>query len=330
MRKIQVGNSYEVLIGEGTVNELPALVENRKSLLVSDFRVGALHGATVSKLLGTDIVVIPDGERSKCLAAAGTLWKAFAQRELCRGESVVIALGGGVVGDLAGFAASTYMRGIGIIHVPTTLLACADSSVGGKTGVDFLKVKNLLGTFHQPEAVIVDTDFLKTLPSSELRNGMAEVVKHGVIGDAKLFRMLERGKYGLEELIGRSVGVKAKIVEKDERENGERRILNFGHTIGHAIELQNGGIGHGEAVSVGMVTEARIAERLGMFHEVERLEKLLISLKLPVEASFEENELFRAMKLDKKGRSVFALPERIGKVSVVGDVPEKVVKEAIT
>jgi 3-dehydroquinate synthase len=246
-------------------------------------------------------------------------------------DSAVIALGGGVVGDLAGFVAATFMRGIPFVQVPTSLMAMVDASIGGKTGVDTYAGKNLVGAFHFPAAVVVDPQVLATLPLRELRAGIAEIVKHGVIADDAYFvevaggvqKLLSKG--GLESdmmlsVIVRSIEIKADIVSRDEREEGLRKTLNFGHTIGHAVELVSGySLLHGEAVAIGMALEGRLAERIGVAQPgtAEAITKALLAAGLPVDLPqpFEKDAVVEAMRSDKKGQSGkfrFALPTRIG------------------
>jgi 3-dehydroquinate synthase len=302
--------------------------------------------------LTVDSVIVPAGEAAKTLAQAGRLYDAMLAMGLDRG-SAVVALGGGVVTDLGGFAAATYMRGIPWVAVATTLLAQVDAAVGGKTAVDHPECKNLIGAFHQPAAVFADVATLATLPEEELRTGLAEVVKHAVIRDADLFALLEiqadrimaRDPAVLEQTVARNVRIKAEVVMADERESGLRRILNYGHTVGHAIEslaMQSsaaaGGppMTHGRAVALGMVAEARIAERRGLVGRavVDRQRRLLERFGLPVRAAgaIDLARCLELMRHDKKaeaGRLVFVLPESIGAVRVADDVTDDEVREAI-
>jgi 3-dehydroquinate synthase len=302
--------------------------------------------------LTVDSVIVSAGEAAKTLAQAGRLYDAMLAMGLDRG-SAVVALGGGVVTDLGGFAAATYMRGIPWVAVATTLLAQVDAAVGGKTAVDHPECKNLIGAFHQPAAVFADVATLATLPEEELRTGLAEVVKHAVIRDADLFALLEiqadrimaRDPAVLEQTVARNVRIKAEVVMADERESGLRRILNYGHTVGHAIEslaMQSsaaaGGppMTHGRAVALGMVAEARIAERRGLVGRavVDRQRRLLERFGLPVRAAgaIDLARCLELMRHDKKaeaGRLVFVLPESIGAVRVADDVTDDEVREAI-
>ncbi|MEW5830279.1 MAG: 3-dehydroquinate synthase, partial [Chloroflexota bacterium] len=283
-------------------------------------------------------IAIPAGEAHKTVETVTALWRAALEAGLDR-KSTVLALGGGVVGDLAGFAAATFMRGVNWTAVPTTLLAMADASLGGKTGFDLPQGKNLVGAFHPPRLVLADPETLSTLPERELRAGLAEIVKHGVIADPELFELCaggwERVKSRLPEIVRRGMGVKVKIIEADPYEQGIRAALNFGHTVGHALELVSGfRLLHGEAVAVGMVAEARLAENLTVASHglSESLAETLSSLGLPVEIppDLGRAELIRAMRVDKKkaaGVVRFALPARIGEVKVEVEVRD--LEEAI-
>jgi 3-dehydroquinate synthase len=273
----------------------------------------------------TRAVIIPPGEESKTMVIVSQLWEAFLGAGLERGSSVV-ALGGGVVGDLAGFAAATYMRGIPWVYVPTSLLAMVDASLGGKTGVDLPQGKNLVGAFHAPRMVLVDPSALETLPWDEQRSGMAEVIKSGLIGDPKLFDLsrdsLEVIKEDFEEIIRRAMAVKIQVIEADPFEEGLRAMLNLGHTVGHAVEqVSNYTIRHGEAVAIGMVAEARLSERIGLAErgltdEIADACKL-IGLPVDVPEILPREDILEVMKVDKKreGAKVkFALPVKIGEV----------------
>jgi 3-dehydroquinate synthase len=313
----------------------------RKALVVTDTNVAPLAGAWIESLTGAglevDVEAVPAGEASKSMdVAAGLLDRLIALR--ADRHTAVVAIGGGVVGDLAGFVAAIYARGIPLLMVPTSLLAQVDSSVGGKVGVNRPAAKNIVGAFHQPSGVWIDTQALMTLPHRELRCGLAEVVKYGMILDASFLETIEEKASDLldidpeatREAVARSCRLKAEVVSKDEREeSGLRAVLNFGHTIGHAVEAVAGYGGdylHGEAVAVGMVAESRLAERLGWIgpEVTERLQALLARLGLPVSApGLDPDRLTAAMALDKKnkaGRVRFVLPRRIGEVELT-DLP---------
>jgi 3-dehydroquinate synthase len=271
---------YPIAIGHGLVASLPALLApmaGRHFVIVSDRRVFSLHGSRVEKPLRklghVSRVLIPGGERYKTRETLAAVHDAFVDAGLQR-DGVVVAFGGGVVGDLAGFAAATYMRGVIWVQVPTTLLAMVDSSVGGKVGVNHPRAKNLLGAFHQPRAVVTDPSFLETLPPRERQSGAYELLKCGIIGDRALFQSMRRapaglqgwGRAELENAVASACRIKVEIVEKDAREDGLRRVLNLGHTLGHALEAVSGyrRFTHGEAVGWGLMGEAWIAERRGL------------------------------------------------------------------
>ncbi|MCZ6794338.1 MAG: 3-dehydroquinate synthase [Planctomycetota bacterium] len=324
MAKIVVrtpGGSYPVRIGAGAIEELPRLFRGRRApsslFLVTDTRVRRHHGAQVERLLAASglavaRIVLPAGEGSKSVEQLERIWRAATRHGVDR-QSCFVALGGGVIGDLTGFAAASTLRGVDFVQVPTTLLAMVDASVGGKTGINLPEGKNLVGAFHQPRAVVMDLDFLATLPPREWRAGWAEVIKTAAILDAALFRQLERRREDLlstraaplAEVVARCVRIKAKVVESDERESGLRRILNFGHTLAHGIEAAQGygGLLHGEAVAVGMVFAARLGETLGQTPPgvPERLERLLEGFGLPVALrTGDASRILSAMSRDKK------------------------------
>jgi len=272
--------------------------------------------------------ILPAGEAYKNLETVNRLWISFLENRLDR-KSTVLALGGGVIGDLAGFAASTYMRGINWIGIPTTLLSMVDASLGGKTGFDLPEGKNLIGSFHPPKLVLADPSLLLTLSDRELRSGMAEVVKHGIISDPELFDLCGHGldwvKNNLEEIVKRAMAVKIKVIEEDPYEKGFRAALNLGHTVGHAVELVSRfELRHGEAVAIGMVAEAKYAVRVGVAGVGldEAIAKTLSALGLPIDIPKEipREEIIRAMRVDKKKNAnviQFALPVEIGRVELV-------------
>jgi 3-dehydroquinate synthase len=289
-------------------------------------------------------IIIPDGEQYKNLDWANAIYTALLTNGFDR-RSLIVALGGGVIGDLAGFAAATYMRGIPFVQVPTTLLAMVDSSVGGKTGVNHPMGKNMIGAFHQPRKVLMDLDVLRTLPKAEFLSGMAEVIKYGVIWDSAFFDYLDSNRdrvLGLDadaltHIVRRSCEIKAEVVGRDEREGGLRAILNFGHTVGHAIEkAENYTMRHGEAVAIGMVYASRLAHLTGLCDASvpERVEKLIASYGLPTSLRTLSRkptvqELMDTMQIDKKaegGKVKFVLPKRIGEVAVTKEWDEGVLK----
>jgi 3-dehydroquinate synthase len=289
-------------------------------------------------------VEVPDGEAAKTLTVAAQCWNALLEAGLDR-TSTVVALGGGAVGDLAGFVAATFMRGVHLVHVPTTVLAQVDASIGGKTAIDHPRAKNLIGAFHQPRLVLTDPATLASLSEREFRSGLAEIVKHGIVLDAAYFAeveasaatMLGRDLATLERVIAGSCRLKAAIVERDEREAELRHVLNYGHTIGHALEAVTGYSRwtHGEAVALGIVGEARLAERLGLTARatVERQEHLLTALGLPTRAGgIEADAVLAAIGRDKKsrdGRVPFVLAPAIGEFRLVYDVPGDEVLAAV-
>jgi 3-dehydroquinate synthase len=294
----------------------------------------------------TGFTTVPAGEESKSPVQLSRLYDALYDIAADR-STAVVAVGGGVVGDLAGFAAATYNRGLPLVMVPTSLLAMVDSSVGGKTGVNHPKGKNLIGAFHQPAGVWIDTAYLDTLPEREFRSGLAEVVKYGVILDAEFFEYLElhspdialRVPEQLAHIIARSCQLKADVVEKDEREEtGLRAVLNYGHTFAHAFETV-GGYGawsHGEAVAAGMMCAAVLAEKLGLIgpNVTRRQSDLLARFLLPTEPcrDWPTDDLLAVMRCDKKavaGKLRFILPTRLGEVKLVSDVPEALVRDVL-
>jgi 3-dehydroquinate synthase len=323
---------YDVRVSAGILAEIGDALRDLDGplTLVSDENVAGLYAESVKDALqqvGFEVheIGFPPGEALKNMETVVKLWDAFAQAGMER-RSTVVALGGGVVGDLAGFAAATFLRGIPWVNLPTSLLAMVDASVGGKTGANLPQGKNLIGAFHAPRLVFVDPETLTTLPDFELRNGLAETVKTGVIGDPDLFELCAAGEEvigdHLEEIVRRAMAVKINIIEEDPYESGLRESLNLGHTIGHAVEkVSDFGIHHGEAVSIGMVAEARLSHQLGLAEHglVERLMDVLTGLKLPVEIpeDLDRDHLVAAMKLDKKraaGKVRFSLPLRVGEV----------------
>ncbi len=344
---------YPIAVGRGDIERLGEWWRRaglgRRALVVTDSNVGPLYGAPVRDQLEsigvtTAVATVPAGEASKTIERWAELQYAAVEAGLDR-SSVIVALGGGVVGDLAGFAAATFLRGIRYAQVPTTLLAMVDSSVGGKTGVDLRCGKNLVGAFHQPSLVVADPDVLRTLAAREYRAGMAEVIKYGVILDAALFERLEADAArltdplwaALDEVIADCCRLKAEVVAADEREGGLRAILNFGHTLGHALEAATGyeRLLHGEAVAIGMVYAAELSVRRAGLSPTERdrLVRLLRAAGLPVSASglgVEWAQVVAAMSLDKKaaGRVPrFVLAEAIGRVRHGIEVPPEVLKE---
>ena len=341
MQKIEIAlgeRSYEVTVGSG-VRELAARIPGRR-LLAADSTVARLYGNWAESVIAPEVfATFPAGEESKTFATVAGFCSRAAAARLDR-RSVFIAMGGGVTGDLVGFAAAIYMRGVDFYQIPTTLLAMVDSSVGGKTGADLPEGKNLIGAFHQPKLVLIDPDFLNTLPVREIRCGLAEIIKTGVILDADLFAALEKDPASLTgridpgrctKIIRRCCECKAGVVEADEREAGVRAILNYGHTFGHAVEMLSGfSISHGEGVAIGMSAAAELAVARGTLTRVdaERQRRLLEAVGLPVALPREYSipAVLDAMTRDKKssgGRIRVVLPEGIGRAGVVTpEVPE--------
>ena len=325
-----------------------ACVAGRHVLVVSDTHVAPLYADDVRRALpprcDAALHVIEAGEASKTLAGCAAIYAKLAALGAGR-DATIVALGGGVVGDLAGFAAATWMRGVACVQAPTSLLAMVDSSVGGKTGVDLPDGKNLVGAFHQPVAVLADVETLATLPPRELAAGCAEVVKYGAIGDARFFgrladladEVLAGRREALVEVVAESCRRKSAIVARDERESGERALLNFGHTFGHALETASEyRLLHGEAVAIGMVCAARLSARLGLATEGDAnvLATLLARYRLPVAipTELDPDVLLGHMRLDKKalgGRPRLVLWRGIGRAELVADVPADEIRAAL-
>lgn len=333
---VRAANPYEITIEEGLldrVGELCAEVLNsQKVLLLTDSNVSTLYGNRVRERLRasgfavTDYV-IPAGEASKSVERYVEVVNTLAREGFSRTDAIV-ALGGGVVGDLAGFCAATYLRGVPFVQIPTTLLACVDSSVGGKTAVNLPEGKNLLGAFYQPKAVLCDPSVLRTLTSAQYADGMAEVIKYGMIRDVELLEALGNRAWSDAEIIERCVRIKSEIVAEDEFDNGCRQLLNYGHTIGHAIEKCSAfSFSHGEAVAVGMTMMARaVSPQLA-----DRLEALLNDYNLPTMCEFDDEMLFEAAQSDKKRRGgtlSLVVVETAGK-GEVREVPVDALREYI-
>lgn len=355
--------SYDISIGAGHLSQVGSLTRTwtsrsaeqpLKCFIVTDENVLQPHANTVKRAL-TDagaevrVVCVKAGESSKSLAEMSELLDELVDFKADR-KTVVLAVGGGVIGDLAGFAAATYARGLPFIQVPTTLLAMVDSSVGGKTGVNHPRGKNLIGAFHQPQGVLIDTDLLKTLPEREYRSGLAEVIKYGVILDAEFFQYLEDNIDGLnhrhpdvlQHVIARSCELKAQVVKEDEFETtGLRAILNYGHTYAHAFEALAGygALLHGEAVAIGMICESRMAVHLNriatadLTRQVQLLQAVGLPMEVPADVIQQHQQILDCMSLDKKtvaGDRKFVLPDRIGHVETVGGILTETVIACLT
>ncbi len=357
--------SYDVFIVTDYLPQIAAGIEpwfedqpgmkpgQRKALVVTDQNVEDPHGQAVRQSLAAggwqcELFVMEPGELSKSLPVVSDLYDKLVSMKAGR-QTVVFAVGGGVVGDTAGFVAATYARGIPFVQIPTTLLAHVDSSVGGKVGINHPQGKNLIGAFHQPLGVVIDTSTLNTLPERDYKAGLAEVIKYGVILDDEFFAYLEQNAQGLnnraaevmQTIIARSCRLKADVVEQDEFEHtGLREVLNYGHTFAHAFETlcQYGELLHGEAVAIGMIYASQLAERIKMIEPTitERQRALLkavgLSATLPEDLNFSVEDMLSRMRLDKKvvgGKLRFVLPMRIGEVKVVGNIDEAEVRAVL-
>jgi len=342
--KLNLGsNSYHIHIGAGIIAEAGRMIREQglgdRVMIITNPVVEKLYGDALKHSLIEEgfrvaVLQIPDGEEHKSLRTAGRLYNELSKHRAER-TTPILALGGGVIGDLAGFVAATYMRGVPLVQVPTTLLAQVDSSIGGKVAVDHGRLKNMIGSFYQPSMVLSDTDTLKTLGDKLLTDGMAEVIKYGVIRDEGLFRYIEEHIDGikslrasaLEHIVSRSAEIKAEVVSKDEREQGLRAILNYGHTLGHAIESVSGfGLSHGAAVALGMLAAAMISHRMGKLDKAGllRLKNLVRRAGLPtVLPDLKIKDIIKAMTHDKKvlrGRARFVLPRSLGRVFISDEV----------
>ena len=351
--RVRLGRrSYNIRIGTGLLTQVGPMLKEMgcadKAVIITDPTVKKLYGHSLKRSLTASgfkvaLLEVPEGEEQKSLETAGRLYneltKFYAER-----TTPILALGGGVIGDLAGFVAATYLRGVPLVQIPTTLLAQGDSSIGGKVAVNHGLLKNKIGAFYHPRLTISDISTLKTLSPRELSDGLAEIIKHGVILDGEFFSYLEENldkiksldDQVLERVISRSAKIKAGVVEKDELDLGLRNILNYGHTVGHAIEsVSELKVWHGEAVAIGMLAEARISNRLGILteDEVARIKNLIAQAGLPTELpSLELEKLIQAMKHDKKilqGKLKFALPKSIGEAFITDEVSPSLIEKAL-
>ncbi|HKY99416.1 MAG TPA: 3-dehydroquinate synthase [Gemmatimonadaceae bacterium] len=351
---------YPIEVKPGSLKDLGdfarGVAPTHRYAIITDTNVGPLYGSAAGESLGidtNDCLVIPAGENSKTRGTWGWITDQLIDRGFGR-DSAIVALGGGVIGDLAGFVAATYMRGVPVVHVPTTLLAMIDASIGGKTGVDTQAGKNLVGSFHPPAGVLADPQLLSTLPLRELRTGFAEALKHGAIADRRYFdsvvSAIPRVLFGpgeagdsLTGVIVGSIEIKSGIVARDVHEGGVRKILNFGHTIGHAIEmLSEYSLAHGEAVAIGMTLESTVAERCGIAEKgtADEVRSALVAAGLPVEMpeDMDADRILEVMRSDKKARAgeiQYALPSRIGEMAGADSgwtvsVAESIVREVLT
>ena len=337
-------NSYNIRIGSNLLMQTGRWLKESgftdKLVIITNPVVKKLYGDTLEQNLTKEgfrvtVLLVSDGEEQKSLEVAGRLYTELASCYMER-MTPVLALGGGVIGDLAGFVAATYLRGVPLVQIPTTLLAQVDSSIGGKVAVNLGQVKNIVGTFYQPKLVISDIGVLKTLPTKEFTNGLAEVIKYGIACDKKLFTFIEQNlekikaldEQVLEEIVFQSARIKAEIVEKDERDLGLRAVLNYGHTVGHAIESASDfRVRHGEAVAVGMVAAARISHQLGILDEnaIARLKSVMERAGLPTRIpNLKKERMVQAITHDKKvlsGKIRFVLPKLIGEALVTEVTP---------
>lgn len=357
MKKVPVSlgeRSYDIVIGHGILSALGDTVRRLglgpKEMIVTSTELWPLYGKPVQdSLAATGFDVCPahmnDDEESKSIQTVTLLYDKLVENEFDR-NSGIVAVGGGVVGDVAGFAAATFMRGMRFVQVPTTLLAQVDSSIGGKTGVNLPSGKNLVGAFYQPTLVWTDVSTLKTLPERELRSGLAEVIKYAIVADPALFLTLEENIRSFSEastdtlidIVSRCCSIKARIVEQDERDHGVRSILNYGHTVGHALESLTNytQYTHGEAVALGMIVAARVSREIGAIdrNTVEDQERLICAAGLPtqIDRSMDPQSIVRQLTRDKKrlaGRTRWVLPKTIGEVFLTDEVPLDVVLRVV-
>jgi 3-dehydroquinate synthase len=345
-------NSYSIIIGAGilaqTGEKLKELSLKDKAVIITNPTVNKLYGAIVKQSLRdagfkTTTLSVADGEEFKTLESAGKLYEQLAEWGAER-STAILALGGGVIGDLAGFVAATYMRGVPLVQIPTTLLAQCDSSIGGKTAVDYKHLKNEIGTFYQPKMTISDVTTLKSLPEKEFTGGLAEVIKHAVIKDEKFFSYLETNldrlksldNNVLEAVVAKSARIKVGFVEQDAKDTGIRNILNFGHTVGHAVEsVSHFQVSHGQGVSIGMTAAAGIAVQMELMDKENavRLEKLLKKAGLPTKLpQMEVKQVMQMMRYDKKvqgGKIRFVLPRAIGQVFITDEMSPAVIEKVL-
>ncbi len=355
MKQVRVNlgkNSYRILIGAGLLaragDKLKEIGFGDKIVIITDPTVRKLYGDSLERSLTdsgfkTLVLEVPEGEEQKSLETAGRLYQELTDGYAER-NTPLLALGGGVIGDLTGFVAATYMRGVPLIQAPTTLLAQVDSSIGGKVAVNHGRLKNKIGAFYQPRLVIADITTLNTLRTRELSDGLAEVIKYGIIRDREFFAYLEENidrikaldGEALETVVSRSAKIKADVVARDELDLGLRNILNYGHTVGHAVESTSDfGVQHGEAVAIGMLAEARISNRLGILqqNEVDRIKNILTRAGLPTRVpDFQMEKLMQDMKHDKKilqGKIRVVLPRAIGDVFIAEEVSPDLIEQVL-
>jgi 3-dehydroquinate synthase len=343
--------AYPVIVGANAIDTLPSLLDDanlaRQRVFVSSPTVWNLHGPRIIKAAGSAArhpILVPDGERSKNLQTVGRVYESLINAGADR-SIVLIAVGGGVIGDMVGFAAATYLRGVRLVHVPTTLMAQVDSAIGGKVGVNHALGKNLIGAFHPPRLVVSDPSLLETLPRRELRAGLYEVVKYGVIADATLFERVRtdrdalfgRAGESLASVVAASSRIKADVVSRDERESGLRRILNFGHTVGHALEAATDyrRLRHGEAVAYGMIAAAAVGHARGITPKdtLDAITSMVAELgPLPPVADLKSADVVKATRRDKKvvsGTLHFVAATHLGATTEITDVADKELRQAL-
>lgn len=355
MKKIKVSlseNSYPIYTGSSVLNQFQKISEKHKlfknSLVIADGNVMKHHGKKIKTILSSfkgkkNVYVLKPGERSKSYIELNKIYSFMLDKGYGR-DSVIVAVGGGVTGDLAGFAASTFMRGVQLVHLPTTLLAAVDSSVGGKTGINFDKKKNMIGTFYQPRFVLIDTEFLKTLPAQEMKSGLGEIIKYAYLSDEIFYSYVSKNLDGilgkdypvLEKTIVKSAGIKAAVVSQDEKESGLRKILNLGHTFAHAYESElNFKIKHGEAVIAGIVSALILSEKMGLLSAAGKDEFLNLPLRVklsPLFSRINPQNIYRLMSSDKKnreGKIKFVLPAGIGEIFLDAEAPRNLVLNSL-
>ena len=340
-------NNYQVIIGKNLIEKISELFDfsnYSKVAIITDTNLKR-HLQTLENNLSIKptVIELKPGEAHKTIKTVEQIWNNLSDAEFDR-KSLIINLGGGVITDIGGFAASTYMRGMNFINIPTTLLSQVDASIGGKTGIDFADIKNLIGTFQQPKLVVIDIKTLETLPASEYNAGFGEIIKHGLIQNAEYFKFVTSKKPNdfsqteLVEIISKSCEIKKAIIESDVNEKGARKLLNFGHTIGHAIESlslnSDKPLLHGEAISIGMIAEAKISQLLGNITEsdIEHLRLCLINADLPISTIIDTSNIFEKINKDKKNDSGYikwTLLKKIGNAEYDIDVDDKLIRKAI-
>ncbi len=356
MKKIKVSlkeNSYPVFIGSGILNNLEGMLEdlgvNKKLLFIIDKNVEKAHPGRISRLISTgkrkaEYYFLTPGERSKSYTELNRIYSFLINNNYGR-DSAIVAVGGGVTGDLAGYAAATFMRGVSLVHIPTTLLAAVDSSIGGKTGINFEKKKNMIGAFYQPKLVLCDVELLGTLPRSELTSGLGEIVKYAFLADEKFYsyvdekyeRIYELDEDVLQKIIYDSAAIKAAVVSQDEKEAGLRKILNLGHTFAHAFETElNFKIKHGEAVDAGIITALFLSNYIGLLGTETLADLLSLPLKIKIPGKLKginREALFNIMMHDKKNRNSqikFVLLSGIGKIILDAEAGKKEIFDSLS